>query len=370
MKICHITTVHSRYDIRIFWKECMASAGAGNEVILIVNDNQDDEDINGVKILSIKNPSTNRITRILSRVAKVKVFTKAKDLRADIYHFHDPELLGLGVKLKKQGFHVIYDSHEDVPRQILTKGWIPRFLRRIASVIFEIYEKNCAKKFDAIVVPTPYIKEKFKRWNDSVWEVCNFPSTDDIKYSGEGYSNCNPGCYVGGLSNTRGIRQICEATHKMGLSLNLCGEFQSKGLKQEILGKFKNVNYLGILGRTGISEVLCNSSMGFVTLLDTPNDSMSYPIKLFEYMAAGIPVISSNFPVYRGIVEVYNCGICVDPLDVDAICDAIDRIRNNRAYSDELRNNGHKAVIEKFNWNTQAEKLLKCYGSIVMHDYN
>lgn len=104
MKICHITTVHPRYDIRIFWKQCVSIARAGHEVILIVNDDQDDEEINGVKILSIKSPSTSRLSRILSKVAKNRAFKKAKDLEADIYHFHDPELLSLGIKLKKTRF--------------------------------------------------------------------------------------------------------------------------------------------------------------------------------------------------------------------------------------------------------------------------
>ncbi|NLX02829.1 MAG: glycosyltransferase family 4 protein, partial [Syntrophomonadaceae bacterium] len=155
MKICHITTVHPRYDVRIFWKECLSVARAGNEVFLIVNDNEDDEVINGVKILSIKSPFKNRMSRILSRGAKRRICKKAKNLKADIYHFHDPELLGLGVKLKKSGFCVIYDSHEDVPRQILAKEWIPSFLRGILSGLFELYENRCARKYDAIIVPTP-----------------------------------------------------------------------------------------------------------------------------------------------------------------------------------------------------------------------
>ena len=329
MKICHITTVHPRYDIRIFWKECVSMAKEGNEVMLIVNDDQDNEEVDGIKILSVKSPSTNRLSRILSVRAKKLAYKKAMDLKADIYHFHDPELLGLGIKLKKQGTCVIYDSHEDVPRQILAKEWIPRFMRQIISKIFELYENRCVKKYDAIIVPTPHIKDRFKHLNNSVWEVCNFPSVEEINYSGENYSNCNPACYIGDLSNNRGIKQIAEATNKAGLELNLCGKFHSMGLEQEILEEYNNVKYLGFLGRSEISEILNNSSMGFVTLLNTPNDAMSYPIKLFEYMAAGIPVISSNFPVYKEIVEENNCGICVDPLDIDDICDAINKIRSS-----------------------------------------
>lgn len=363
MKICHITTVHPRYDIRIFWKECVSLAKEGNEVILIVNDDQDNEDANGIKILSLKSPNKNRILRILSKSARKKAYKKAMELKADIYHFHDPELLGLGIKLKKQGYCVIYDSHEDVPRQILAKEWIPHFMRRIVSAVFEFYENRCVKKYDAIIVPTPHIKERFKHLNNSVWEICNFPSVEEINYSGDKYSNLNPACYVGDLSNSRGIKQIAKAAHETGLKLNLCGKFHSTGLEQELIGKYNNVRYLGFLGRADISEILSNSSMGFVTLLNTPNDSMSYPIKLFEYMAAGIPVISSDFPVYKEIVEGNRCGICVDPNNIDAICDAINKIRNNKTYAEELHKNGRRAINEKYNWESQANILIECYNS-------
>lgn len=369
MKVCHITTVHPRYDKRIFRKECISASREGNEVTLIVNDDQDDEEINGVRILSIKSPSSNRVLRILSIRAKKHAYKEAMDLKADIYHLHDPELLSLGLKIKKQGFCVVYDSHEDVPRQILVKEWIPSFMRRAVSKMFELYENRCVRKYDAIIVPTPHIRKRFRKLNDSVWEICNFPSIDEINYSGENYSNSNPGCYIGELSNTRGIRQIAEATHRIGLRLNLCGRFYSKGLEQELLENYSNVKYLGFLGITDISKILSNSGMGFVTLLDTPNDAMSYPVKLFEYMAAGIPIISSNFPVYKEIVEVNNCGICVDPLDIDAIYDAIKKIRNNQEYAEELHKNGRRAVDEKYNWESQVKILIDCYKDAMELSY-
>lgn len=361
MNICHFTTVHTRCDPRIFWKECISTAESANRVTLIVSDNKKDEEKNGVVILSTKSPSKNRLLRILSIASRNRIYKKAKDLKADIYQFHDPELLHLGLKLKKRGFHVIYDVHEDVPRQILVKEWIPIFMRRIVSGLFEIYENKCAKKFDAIVVPTPHIKERFIHLNNFVWEVCNFPPVGEIKYSGHKYSNQNPGCYVGGITSTRGIRQISKATDKAGIILYLCGKFDSKGLEQEILNKHRNIKYFGFLNRSEVFDILHNSSMGFVTLLDTPNDAASYPIKLFEYMAAGIPVISSNFPLYKEIVEGNNCGICIDPLDIDAIYDAINKITTDKVYADEMRINGRKAIEEKYNWEGQIAKLLECY---------
>jgi glycosyltransferase involved in cell wall biosynthesis len=366
MKICHITTVHDRYDIRIFEKECLSTIEQGKSVTLIVNDNLDDEIINNVNIISLNQPYKNKVTRIFSKSLKEEAFRKASELNADIYHFHDPELLGVGLKLKKSGFRVIYDAHEDVPRQILAKEWIYRFLRKLISIGFEVYENYCSKQFDAVIVPTPHLKNRFDKLNNSVWMVCNFPSTKDILYSAEKYSIDNPSCYIGDLSYTRGIKQIAEATNIVGLKLHICGKFHSNNLEEEIMSKFGNVKYLGYLSRSEISNLLVNSSIGFVTLLNTPNDAMSYPIKLFEYMAAGIPVISSNFQVYMDIVEKNKCGICVDPLDVNAIVDAIRIILEDKKFANELRENGYQAVIKKYNWENESKKLNCCYSHVLI----
>lgn len=365
MKICHITAVHPRHDVRIFWKECVSLAESGNEVYLIVNDEFDDEIISGVNIKSIKGSSKSRIARIICRKDKSRIYKKAQGLKADVYHFHDPELLGIGIKLKRSGFRVVYDSHEDVPRQILFKEWIPAFIRQTVSKIFELFENQCVRAFDAIIVPTPTLKERFSKLNHSVWEVCNFPSTIEIKNSGASYSNKNPGCYIGDLTFTRGIREIAEATHRAGLKLILCGTFHSKGLKDELLEKYDHISYLGFLSRPEVLKVLSESSIGFVTLHNTLSYSVAYPIKIFEYMAVGIPVISSNFPLYRKIVEENRCGICVDPLDIDAISDSIKKIVDDKDYADELRINGCNAIRNKYNWEKQVEVLNRCYNYIL-----
>ena len=364
MKICHITTVHSRYDIRIFWKEAISASKAGFDVTIILNDSYEDEVKNGVKIISIRQSCKNRVSRIFSISVNKKVLKKAISLKADIYQFHDPELLHLGIKLKSLGYNVIYDVHEDVPHQILVKEWLPKISRKLISLIFEIYENRYIKQFSAIVVPTPHIMDRCIRLNQSVWQVCNFPSIKEIKFSDINYSNKNPTCYIGDLSVTRGLKQILAATAMAGVKLKLCGEFHPKSLKDELSHDFDHFEYLGFLNRNEINLLLSNSSIGFVTLLNTPNDANSYPIKMFEYMAAGIPVISSNFPLYKKIIEENNCGICVDPTDIFEISKAIRKIVDNEKYAHELRTNGYLNIIQSYNWEDQSQNLFACYSQM------
>ena len=125
MKICHLTSAHNRHDIRIFMKECRSLAKAGYSVTLLCADNNPQENNDTVSIIPTGFSPKNRLDRLKN--AKKAMLRTAISIDADIYHFHDPELLSVGLSLKKKGRIVIYDTHEDVPRQLLSKTWIPRF---------------------------------------------------------------------------------------------------------------------------------------------------------------------------------------------------------------------------------------------------
>jgi glycosyltransferase involved in cell wall biosynthesis len=296
------------------------------------------------------------------------VLQKAIEIDADIYHIHDPELLRVVSKLKKLNKKVIYDVHEDLPRQILSKPWINIILRKIVSNLIEKYENKTAKKCDGIVTATPFIRTRFLKINPNTLDINNFPILDelllDIDYKSKSEENI---CYVGGITRIRGIKEIVTSIANLDVKLILAGDFLENGLKNEIstLKGWGKVKELGFVNRAEVKRVYTKSKLGLVTLHPVVNYLDALPVKMFEYMAAGLPVIASNFPLWKDIIEKNNCGICVNPLNPEEIENAIKHLLNNPEEAKIMGENGRTLVKEKYNWTIEENKLLNFYSKLV-----
>lgn len=368
IKVCHITTVHSSLDTRIFYKECKTLARAGYEVFLIAQHDKE-ELVDGVRIIGLPRPK-NRIVRILG--INYKAFWLALREKANVYHFHDPELLLVGALLKLfTHAKVIYDVHEDVPQQILSKHWIPTLLRKPLSIIFNFFEKFFARIVDGVVVATEGIAEKFNRFNPVV--IHNYPDLHMLPDSSSTEHNENKKViiYIGGISRIRGAVEMIRALEYIDnvedLKLLLIGKFESQELENELkkMPSYSRVSFLGWLQPLEVYKYLKKASVGLVCLHPEPRYILALPVKLFEYMAVGLPVIASNFPLWREIVEGNNCGICVNPLDPKEIADAIKYILEHPDEARKMGENGRKAVLEKYNWEKEGEKLVELYKELL-----
>ena len=361
-KVCHITSAHPRYDIRIFVKECVTLAGAGHSVSLIVADDMPDEIKFGVKIYSVGKPETRKDRM---RNTPNKIYNKILELKPEFVHFHDPELLIMCRKLAKHGVKVIYDVHEDLPKQVMSKHWIPKTIRPVVSKIVEAIEKHCSQKFFGIVTATPIIAKRFSSYNSNNISVCNYPILSELNQVNVSWeSRDNSLCYIGSISKTRGIIPIVESLAKSKLKLELAGPFSGDVTLQNImeLKGHDKVDYLGIINRTEIVQLLSRVKVGLVTLLPTPSYVESLPIKMFEYMVSGIPVIASDFPLWRDIIDRYQCGILVNPEDRGEIADASLELINNQTMAVAMGQRGREAVLGEFNWEKESCKLLAIYG--------
>lgn len=364
MKIAHLTSAHPRHDIRIFVKECSTLARAGHAVTLVVADGNGDEILNGVHIHDVGAKTGGRLQRMTATVDKV--YRAALALKPDLVHFHDPELLLAARKLKNHGIRVVYDVHEDLPRQILAKHWIPAVLRPLLSRAFEMLENRAARRFDAVVTSTPHIRERFAPLNPHTIDVCNYPIIEELVRDTPWDSRRNEVCYLGGISRIRGIGTIVDALPQVTARLNLAGIWSETGLRRELEARpgWSRVNDLGVLDRSGVADVLARSKVGLVTLFPTPNYVDALPIKLFEYMAAGMPVVASDFPLWRGIVEDAGCGVLVDPEDPDAIAAALNRLLADDERAAAMGASGQQTVKAKYSWTVEGDKLAALYRTL------
>ena len=365
MKIAHLTSAHPRHDIRIFVKECASLAAAGHEVHLVVADGKGDEINRDVRFHDVGPKRGGRFSRMTGTVKRV--YEKALQLMPDVAHFHDPELIPAALRLQQAGIKIIYDVHEDVPRQVLAKHWIPDLARPWVSRGVETLEDYAARRFDAIVAATPVIRDRFARAGaKKVIDVCNYPILAELIRDTPWASRRNEVCYLGGISRTRGIAPIIAALPDTDTRLNLAGLWSEPDLKAQLEAEagWSRVNDLGVLDRAGVAQVLAQSKIGLVTLLPTPSYVESLPIKLFEYMAAGMPVIASDFPLWRQIIEDADCGLLVDPQNPQAIADAIAELLADDERARLMGLSGKQAVLAKYSWLAEADKLVDLYQEL------
>lgn len=362
--VCIISTVHDTFDNRIFHKECKSLHKAGYEVNLIIQ-HLHDEIIEGIKIHALSKPS-NRFIRIT--VLAHLAYKKALKIDAEVYHFHDPELLIIGLLLKMKGKKVIYDVHEDLPRQIMYKNWIFKPFRSIISKLMEMFEKGASKGFDHIIVATPFLKDLFIKYNENTIDINNYPYVNELYNNNDSgwHEKNNTVVYIGGLSTNRGIVEMMKAVYAINYRLIIGGKFESDNQLNQLKysEEWKNVDYRGVLNRQEVKELLSKGIVGLVVLHPLKNYVDAQPTKLYEYMSAGIPVISSDFPSWKKIIEDNNCGICVNPLDIEEISQAILYLGENLEQAKIMGDNGRKAIEEKLNWGCEEIKLLNLYMNL------
>ena len=362
-KICILTSVHPLFDTRIFHKEAKSLLKAGYNVSLIAR-HVKAETVEGIRIIPLLKPK-NRLERMTKIVWSV--YQKALDLDADIYHFHDPELIPVGLLLKLHGKRVIYDVHEDVPRQNLSKPYIHVAFRKPISMMIGALEAFSARRFDGVVTATPFINRRFARLGANAVNVNNYPLASELYAAENRWKNKEKAvCYVGGIARIRGAFEMVEAIGKAGYKLILAGDFEP-GLESQLkqMPGWRKVDALGFVDREGVRTAAARSMGGLVVLHPTINYIDALPVKMFEYMSAGIPVIASNFPLWSEVIEGAECGICVDPLNPEEIAGAIKWIIEHPAEARLMGKNGRRAVEERYNWQNEERKLFDLYQELI-----
>ena len=362
MKVRQLSTVHAVGDTRVLHKECKSLLAAGYDVALIAS-HPYDEVVETVPVLGI-GTARNRLWRMT--VSAWRLLRRALAEDADIYHFHDPELIGVGLVLRLRGKRVVYDVHEDVPKQIMNKFWIAAPFKLPLAVAAGLAERLAGVALSGIVTATGSIAERFPPRKTVV--VQNFPEAELAEQVNPKpfQERRNAFVYVGGLSEQQGLFEMLDAFTRLpdGLSGVLAGTFKQREPEARAHPGWSRVRYPGVVGRGEVVAALRDAVCGLV--LDHPitNYVEAYSTKMFEYLACGIPVICSNFPLWTELVQRYQCGVALDPFNTEQVARWIARYHEDPDLARTHGENGRRAIAEHLNWQVEFAKLRGLYERI------
>jgi len=372
-KVCILTSVHPAFDTRIFHKEAKTLVKAGYDVTLI-GQHERDETVAGVKIIAISRPK-NRLHRMFGLT--LKVFQLAFRQKADIYHFHDAELLPIGVLLKLFiRKRVINDIHEDIPKDILFKNWIPFYpIRYCISKMVALIEIVGSFFFDYVIVAGEDIAEHFPKFYTKFYRLKilkNFPTTEFVyACKDNNQKRLDVITYAGVLSRGRSIKEIVQAMDyiKREAELIMIGRFDTPQFEKEVKEvSGKKVKFIGQIPYMEIPKFLKEAKIGILCFYPVPNNIEAISgrnNKIYEYMAGGLAIIASNFLKWKKVIEEGPFGITVNPKDPREIASAIDYLLDNPELLKRMGENGRRAVEESYNWGIEEKKLLNIYEKLL-----
>jgi len=366
MEICFLTSSHRATDTRLFDLEAKYLVKNGFSITIIgFHDRYEIKD--NIKIIPIKKFNHSFFEKIFSifTILKLSLSNPSK-----IYHFHDPELIIVGVFLKIIGKKVVYDIHEDYESKLTSKLKKFRLIGKFITKLWWVYEKISSSFFDYLVVADNHISQKFTNKNKIV--IPNVPSEEFWKNISRERTDSNEFriIYVGGISKNRGITQTLHAmdfVRHNNVTFNIIGDINDKELKKMIIDR-KNVFWHGRLPWSEIGKRMINSDLGIVLLqpaMDYNNISGEGIVKLWEYLSVGLPVLISNFPNLEKLCSDLQFGMSVDPTDPKKIASAIDYLIDHPEERKKMGSNGQKAVREEYNSEFKLKDLLIAYEKIL-----
>jgi glycosyltransferase involved in cell wall biosynthesis len=357
-KVVHLTSVHQRYDARIFTKECRSLALHGYEVALVVADNKGDEYKDGVTILDVGHlPGRfNRSVRINRRVLR-----KAQALNGDIYHLHDPELIPIGLKLTREGKRVVFDIHENTRQQILLKTYIPSVLRRSVSRLYASYEDYACKRLTALITPQEKMTSYYRSLNTTE-TVKNFA---DIGIFPERRVEFDKPVlfHAGTLSADRGLHNMVNAAKEISgdFVFYIAGKLEDRVSALSL----HPLCYLGELNQRQVIDTYAKSNIGIILYNNVGQYAMASAVKCYEYMANSMPMILPDFGEWVEFNQTHQCGINVNVHDPKQIATAIDFFIKNPEKARAMGENGRKWVATSYSWQAAFRNLERLYQRIL-----
>ncbi|MDR3288946.1 MAG: glycosyltransferase family 4 protein [Peptococcaceae bacterium] len=371
LKICLLTSAHSPLDERIFHKEARTLQRAGYEVVIVAPYDHGEE-IQGIRIRAVP-PVVSRFDRLRRWQALYQAVLAEKPA---VVHFHDPDLLPLALLLqRRRRLPVIYDVHEYYGDSLLTRYWLPKLWRKPISRGVERFEKWASKFFAGIITVNQHMARLFRQVNAEVVVLHNYPLREQFPLERPAGPKPPVVLYLGGMNRERGLEVILQAMRLVKeahpeVECVLVGTVDTAELAAEFSDiqawlAAGNIRMRGQIPYEEVPGVLQESAIALVPLLPTLNYQKAIPVKLLEYMAAGLPVVGSDFGYIREIIQKNECGRLVAPEDPAALADGILWLLNHPAEALRYGQRGWDAFQSEYTWEKEQEQLTALYGRIL-----
>jgi len=366
--VCHMSSVHVRTDVRIFYKQCASLHKAGFKVHLIVADSKRHERKNGI-IIHDAGASSSRLGRILS--APFRVLRKAFFINADAYQIHDPELLPIAILLKLiTRKPVIYDVHESYSDFILHKDYLSKTQRFILSNAIYVIEKIALKVLDTGIAATEHISEQLGELpiihNYPLLTEWNSIPEDDSRFESRNI------CYIGSITEERGIKTLIEAIEDIDCTFHLAGSYEPATYRDELLKLpgFSKVVEHGYVDREKSAQIMGESALGIVLLAHKPNNFYSLSTKMFEYMASGLPLMVSDLPLNVKMLDTSQAGIYLDPQNIEMIKERLSSLLDDPKLLSQMGKKGKALVQDDLSWEAEEERYVQIYSDLLKMEIN
>jgi glycosyltransferase involved in cell wall biosynthesis len=357
--IAVISTVHDTYDTRIFYKQ-IASLRRCYRVIYfspVAGAPEQDWIVPLYK-------SSSKLGRLRTHFSLI---VRLQGVRADLYLLHDPELLPLGIVMSALGKKVVWDMHEDTYNDIFTKSYLAPVIRRLVAWVYLLMQSLAYRVLKGFILAEDLYGNYFVG-STKTRVVHNYPLLDRLSEVGEVVKQPNSLVYIGSIGTNRGVYQLLETVAKLraripAVRLILIGPFTDRALEEKVRRLIRerriegNVEIRGPVKNLEAYPIVARCMVGLALLLPEPNYTKSLPTKMFEYMALGLPVVVSDFPLWKGIVERDEAGFALDPRDTDAVAEKIHSILTDEGRYSTLSRNARKAA-SRYSWETESAALL------------
>ncbi|WP_128546693.1 glycosyltransferase [Larkinella soli] len=366
-RVVHISTAHPPYDPRIVYKQC-PSLTERYEVYCALP-GADPKAAPGIRFIPL--PYYRKVILRFLITCPLIVWRTIR-LRPKIIHVYVPEFLPFAYLYQALGTVVVYEVQENLYKKMHLKkenrGWLYRWL-------FRWFDQRARQHFNLVFTEHGYLSTytNLKRLHAVIYNFPALPFLEPYRRPYRRPSEPVEFFYIGWLSFERAIDTLLEGlailksyhadfrVHLFGRPLFAAAELETLPAYRAVRG---HLEFYGYTDQHRAMSVAARAVAGLALLKPVGDYPESYTTKMFEYMALGLPVITSDFPLYREVVETHRCGICLDPYDPVALADSLRRLIENPQEAEAMGRRGRQAAETCYNWSTEKAKLLSFYKLI------